>query len=114
MFDGRFVREEFKGEFMGQPFIGVSFTGYDNIRQKYNSVWIDDMSTTMVTSEGTSSADGKAITFEGTYSCAMTGESHKASKQIIRILSHDKHVFEMHDPTLGDKSKTLEITYTRR
>ena len=31
---GRFVREEFRGEFMGKPFHGLSFTGYDNIKQK--------------------------------------------------------------------------------
>src|SRR5215207_815100 len=32
---GRFVQQEFSGEFMGQPFHGISFTGYDNVRQKY-------------------------------------------------------------------------------
>jgi hypothetical protein len=45
----RFLQQEFSGEFMGKPFRGISFTGYDNIREKYRSVWIDDMSTTMVT-----------------------------------------------------------------
>ncbi len=111
---GRFVQQEFSGEFMGKPFRGMSFTGYDNVRQKYRSVWIDDMSTTMVTSEGDADTGGKVITFGGNYACAMTGEKHKETKQIYRIVSHDKHVFEMHDPTRGDNSKTMEITYTRK
>jgi len=109
---GRFVRQEFKGEFMGKPFRGLSFTGYDNVKQKYNNVWIDDMSTTMFTSEG--EASGKVLTFEGSYACAMTGEKDKAAKQIYRIISPDKHVFEMHDPSKGANSKTMEITYTRK
>ena len=50
--NGRFVQPEFTGEFMGKPFRGVSLTGYDNTKQKYNSVWIDDMHTSMFTSEG--------------------------------------------------------------
>jgi hypothetical protein len=110
----RFVQQDFSGEFMGKPFRGISFTGYDNVRQKYRSVWIDDMSTTMVTSEGDADPEGKVISFGGTYACAMTGEKDKATRQIYRILSRDKHVFEMHDPARGEDSKTLEITYTRK
>jgi len=109
----RFVQQEFNGEFMGKPFHGLSFTGYDNVRQKYRSVWIDDMSTTMVTSEGDADADGKVITLGGNYACAMTGEKNKATTQIYRVLSPDKHVFEMYDPAQGN-SKTMEITYTRK
>jgi Protein of unknown function (DUF1579) len=109
----RFVREEFSGEFMGKPFRGISFTGYDNVRQKYRSVWLDDMSTTMITSEGEADSAGKVITLGGDYSCAMSGEGHKTCKQVFRILSRDKHVFEMYDPAQGD-AKTMEITYTRK
>jgi len=54
------------------------------------------------------------ITLEGKYDCPVTGEKDKASKLIYRIISRDKHVFEMHDPSKGDKSKTMEITYTRK
>ena len=111
---GRFVQQEFSGEFMGQPFHGISFTGYDNVREKYRSVWIDDMSTTMVVSEGDADGDGKVITLGGSYACAMTGEKDKTTTQIYRILSHDKHVFEMHDPARGENSKVMEITYIRK
>jgi hypothetical protein len=43
----------------------------------------------------------------------MTGEKNKATTQIYRVLSPDKHVFEMYDPAQGN-SKTMEITYTRK
>lgn len=111
---GRYVQEEFTGEFMGKPFRGISLTGYDNVRQKYRTVWMDDMSTTMVTCEGEADAAGKEFTYKGDYACAMTGEKHKNTKLVSRLVNKDKHVFEMHDPALGENSKVMEITYTRK
>jgi len=111
---GRFVQQEFNGEFMGKPFRGLSFTGYDNTKGKYDSVWIDDMHTAMYTFEGDAAEGGKVITLEGKYDCPLTGEKDKASKEIYRIISRDKHIFEMHDPSKGANSKTMEITYTRK
>jgi Protein of unknown function (DUF1579) len=90
----------------------MGLTGYDNTKQKYNSVWIDDMHTSMFTSEG-EGENGKVITLEGKYDCPMTGRKDLPMKQVILIISKDKHVFEMHDPTRGD-SKIMEITYTRK
>ncbi len=37
VFGGRQVRMDYKGQFMGQPFEGVGFSGYDNVRAKYTS-----------------------------------------------------------------------------
>jgi hypothetical protein len=112
--DGRYVQEEFSGDFMGQPFRGLSLTGYDNVRGKYRSVWVDNMSTTIVTSEGDFDAANKTLTFNGDYACAMTGDKHKQAKMISRIVSKDKHVFEMYDPSQGPNAKVMEITYTRK
>ena len=111
--NGRFVQEEFNGEFMGKPFRGMSLTGYDNFKQKYNTVWVDDMHTSMVTAQGEAENGGKIITLEGKYDCPMTGQKNVTMKQVIRIISPDTHVFEMHDPSKGDHSKMMEITYTR-
>jgi hypothetical protein len=111
---GRFVQEEFKGEFMGKPFTGLSLIGYDNTKQKYNSAWIDDMNTALITTEGEAENGGKVITLEGKMDCPMTGQKDMAMKQVIRVISRDKHIFEMHDPAKGDKSKSMEITYTRK
>lgn len=112
--DGRFVREEFNGEMMGKPFQGMSLTGYDNQKKKYNSFWVDDMSTAIFTSEGTADDGAKVITFNSKMDCPMTGEKDMPVKQVLRIISPDKHVFEMHDPRKGENSKTMEITYTRK
>jgi hypothetical protein len=111
--NGRFVQEEFSGEFMGKPFKGMSLTGYDNTKGKYNNVWVDDMHTSMFTSEGTAENEGKVITLVGKMDCPMTGEKDVAMKQVLRIVSNDKHIFEMHDPRQSPNTKVMEITYTR-
>ena len=111
---GRFVQEDFNAEFMGRPFQGISVTGYDNLKKKYVSSWVDDMSTALFISEGSADVESKVFTFQGTMDDPMTGKKNKPVKYIIRILGPDKHTFEMHDLTLGDKSKTMEMIYTRK
>ena len=112
--NGRFVQQEFSGEFMGKPFRGMSLMGYDNTKEKFNNVWVDDMHTSMFTSEGGAESGNKVITLEGRYDCPLTGQKDLSMKQVIRIVSQDKHVFEMHDPSKGANSKTMEITYSRK
>ena len=112
--NGKFVREEFQGEVMGQPFRGMSFTGYDNAKEKFTNVWMDDMNTAMFTSEGESDSGYKVITFGGSYHCPITNEPNKKFKQVVRILSPQKRVYEMYDLSQGPNVKTMEITYTKK
>jgi hypothetical protein len=111
---GRYVQEEFNGEFMGKPFKGIGLTGYDNLKKKYTSVWVDDMSTQIFATEGTADSGHHVYTFEGKMDDATTGEKDKPMKLIIRMISPKQHVFEMHDVSKGAQSKVMEITYTKK
>jgi hypothetical protein len=111
---GRFLQEEFQGEMMGKPFAGMGLFGYDKFNNKYVSLWIDDMGTGMFTSEGASDGNARVLTLTGKMDDPMTGEKAKPVRLVTRIVSPDKRVFEMHDLNLGDKSKVMEITYTRK
>jgi hypothetical protein len=110
----RFLQEEFKGEFMGKSFQGLGLFGYDNVKQKYVSTWLDDMTTTIFVSEGTADADGKVFTFEGKMSDPMTGEKEKPTRCIVKVTDQNKHTFEMIDLSGGKETKMMEMTYTRR
>jgi hypothetical protein len=110
--NGRFLQQEFHGEMMGKPFNGLSLLGYDNFKQTFNSVWVSDMQTSMFTSEGKGDSGYKVITLEGKSSCAGTGQKDVPIKTVFRVISADKHVFEMFDVTKN--VKTMEITYTRQ
>lgn len=111
---GRFMQEDYSGDFMGKPFNGMGLTGYDNFKKKYVSFWIDDAGTGMFTSEGAADPAGKVFTFQGKMDDAMTGEKDKPMKMILRILNANKRVFEMHDLSKGEKSLCGEMTYTRK
>jgi hypothetical protein len=50
------------------------------------------------------------ITLEGKANCPATGRKDVVMKTVFRLLSQDKHIFEMYD----GNNKTMEITYTRQ
>ncbi len=72
--DGRFVQENVTGEWMGQSFQGLGMIGYDNLKQKYVSSWCDNLSTTLMTAEGTYDAATKTFTFTGECPDPMSGK----------------------------------------
>jgi Protein of unknown function (DUF1579) len=112
---GRYVQQDFTSEMMNQPFSGVGYTGYDNFNKKYVGFWIDNMSTTMTTLEGSTNKDGKAFTLWGKMDEPMTGEKGKKVKYVTKIIDADTHVFEAYDvTTYGDKKPIMQITYTRK
>jgi hypothetical protein len=108
--NGHFLEEEFHGEMMGKPFTGRSLMGYDNIKQTFNSVWVSDMQTSILTSEGKGENGNKVITLEGKSNCPATGQKDIPMKTVFRVISPDKYFFEM----FNDSVKKMEITYTRK
>jgi len=108
--NGHFLEEEVHGEMMGKPFTGRSLMGYDNIKQTFNTVWVSDMQTAIVTSEGKGDKDNKVITLEGKSNCPATGRKDIPLKLVFRVISPDKYVFEM----FNDGAKSMETTYTRK
>ena len=111
--NGHFLEEEFHGEMMGKPFTGRSLMGFDNIKQTFNTVWVSDMQTSILTSEGKGENGNRVITLEGKSSCPASGRTDIPMKTVFRLLSPDKHIFEMYDGSKGN-AKTMEITYTRK
>lgn len=108
--NGRFLEEEFHGEMMGKPFTGRTLMGYDNIKQTFNTVWVSDMQTSIFTSEGKGENGNKVITLEGKANCPATGRKDIPMKTVYRVISPDRHVFEM----FNDGVRTMEITYSRK
>src|SRR5216683_6542372 len=48
----RYVEMRYTGTFMGQPFSGLGYQGYDNVTGNYVGTWMDTASTGMMTSSG--------------------------------------------------------------
>lgn len=111
---GRFVSEEVTGDMGGMPFHGLGLTGYDNYKQKFFNILMDEMSTTYMISAGAVDSSGKIITMTGTYEDYLTGGKVKLFKMVTRIINADKHINEMYDSSAdGKEYKTFEATYNR-
>jgi hypothetical protein len=112
--DGRWLEQHFTGNFMGMPFTGVGYTGYDNIKKKYVGSWIDSMTTSMMVSSGTAEGDGKSFTFTSTMDDPMTGKSSPV-KEKVTVVDDDHHTLEMWGAGPDGKMfKMMEIAYTRK
>ena len=110
----RYVQENFEGTFMGQPFSGIGYTGYDNITKKYTGTWMDSASTATMNMTGKAEADGKVMKFSGTMNDPMTGKACKLTSKVT-VADSDHHTMEMWGPDPSGKVyKMMEITYTRK
>jgi hypothetical protein len=111
---GRYLEQRYKGDMAGMAFEGVGYSGYDNVKKQYWGTWMDNMSTAMMTSTGSASADGKSWEFTATMSDPMTGKDSTA-KEKITVIDADHHTMEMWVPGPDGKMfKNMEINYSRK
>jgi len=113
VFGGRQLRMDFTGQFMGQPFEGSGYSGYDNTRGKYTSTWTDNMSTGVMMSLGDYDAATKTYTYRGDMPDPMNKGKTIPIRETVRVVDADHHVMEMYEPKDGKEVKTMMIEYTR-
>ncbi len=111
--DGHYLQQLYTGDMMGIPFSGINLLGYDNHARKYESVWLDSMSTAIYYFVGTASADGRTITQECRYDDPVRGPSVWLC--VTRIKDENTLEFEMFlTPKGGKKEKMMEMTIARK
>ena len=114
---GRYVLEKIRGSSGtegGTPFEGMGVFGYDNLKQKYVAMWIDNMTTGLATFEGTCDASGKVFTLLGQDTDPMTGKPMKV-RSVLRIVDENKWVSETYiEGPDGKEFRAVELTYTRK
>lgn len=112
---GRYQVSNFKGNLMGQPFEGVSTTGYDNTKKVYTNTWIENMGTSMMSMEGTWNDASKAISFKGKTICAGNGQEMDV-RETYQIIDDNTHILTMYGPDMqtGKEYKNMEIKLTRK
>ncbi len=112
--DGRFVADKFEGDFGGMKFTGLGLTGYDNQKKKYVGMWVDSMSTALMTVEGTYDADTKTLTQTGKHYCPEC-KAIVEMRDVTRIVDNDTIEQKMYRTPPGQKETLgMEITYTRK
>lgn len=63
--DGMFLHTRFKGEMLGETFIGVGYETWDEARQKYSGVWMDSRQPEIMSYEGDWDESGNVLTVHG-------------------------------------------------
>ncbi len=110
---GRFIKQEFKGNWAGQKFEGMGFCGYDKVKKEYNSIWMDDMMTGIFKSTGQYDAATKTIKESGSASCPMTGEQDKWFRSEFKIGKDELTYTMWAKDEAGKEFMTMAMTYTR-
>lgn len=100
------------GKMKDMDFKGVATEGYDNVKKKFVSSWIDNMGTGIMISEGTYDAATKTLTSHT--ECEMMPGMKTKIRQVLKITDKDHRTFEFYEDRGGTEVKTMEIKYTRK
>lgn len=109
---GFWLTEDFRGDFQGQKFLGRATTGYDPLKKKYVSTWVDSMSPSLLVLEGGFDKDGKTFT--------ETGEGPGADgklaklKNVYEFPDKDTIIFTMYGAKDGKDEQMMKLTYKRK
>lgn len=110
---GRFLKQVVTGTHMGEPFEGINITGYDNVKGEYNSVWVDNVSTGMMTSSSQYDPVTKTFSEKGSFSCPMM-QGPISFRGSIALISSDQYTYSMFSQDKeGKEYKMMEIVYTK-
>ncbi|MGO8928920.1 MAG: DUF1579 domain-containing protein [Limisphaerales bacterium] len=118
---GRYVQAEHSGKMqmpgadgrmMDTEFKGMEITGYDNVKKKFASSWVDNMGTGIMQSEGTYDPATKTLTYTAEYEM-MPGMKTKM-RELLKIIDSDHHTMEYYEDRGGKEVKVMEIAYTRQ
>jgi hypothetical protein len=111
---GRYVEQQFEGEFMGEPWRGIGYTGYDNIQKKFVSVWMDTAGTGMMFLTSAPDKSGKTISGSARIWDPLSEKPLPVESKIV-ITDADHHSFELWGKAPnGALMKLMEIQYTRK
>jgi hypothetical protein len=111
--DGRYLSDTTDGSFMNMPFKGMGMTGYDNLKKKYVSTWVDNMGTGISYAEGTYDAASKTFTYSGQSPDVMAGK-YVPSRMTEKWTDADHWTMQMFAPGAdGKEMMQMQIDYAR-
>lgn len=113
---GRYQVSNHKGTMMGQPFEGMSITGYDNAKKMFKSTWIDNMGTGIMMMEGPWDEASKTMTLTGKCVDPGRGDGKEMEvREVFKIIDDKNQLMEMYGPGPdGKEYKMMEIKLTKK
>ena len=110
--DGRYIFQEYAGDSPMGPFEGGGLLAYDNLKKKYQGIWIDSMSTGIMYTEG-DRKDGKVVS-TGYMPDPMSGKFIPV-RTTEHMPDNNTIIMEMFQPGPdGAEYRSMKITYKRQ
>lgn len=111
---GRFLEQRQEGSHLGKPTSGIGYVGFDNAKGRYVSLWLDDLSTAIMRTEGPPDPSGKAIRTRGMINDSATGKPLRI-EEVMTLVGPDRFTYEAWvAPSGGKLVRVMEIVYSRR
>ncbi len=106
------LRQDYDGEAGGVPFKGVGYVAFNKGSGKYESVWMDTMSTGMAWMNGESIEKGKGWEYKGHW--FGPGGMKVNARLVLKLQGDDKQTMEYYMDMGQGEMKSVEIVYTRQ
>jgi Protein of unknown function (DUF1579) len=100
------------GKMKNVQFKGIGIDGYDNVKKKFVSSWVDNMGTGIAFSEGTYDPAAKTFTYNTELELVPGMKSN--AREVVKIVDKDHHIFEWYETQGGQEKKIMEIAYERK
>lgn len=112
---GRYLKNESKGKAMGMNYEGLGFIGYNNVAKRYETTWMDNMSTAMMHGSGNFDPATQTLSDSGEFSCPLKKEPQKFRSE-WKMVDKNSMIFSMWMPdrTTGKEFRSMELTYRRK
>jgi hypothetical protein len=112
--DGRYVKCEVVGDMGGMAFLGSGVYAYDNVAKTFQTSWIDNCGSGIMTGTGERSSDGKTLTWTCQFNCPVM-KKLTTMREVEKRTGKDSMTLEMYGPDkTGKEFKMMEILYTRK
>ena len=107
---GRWQEQVFSGSLENRPFVGYGLTGYDNGKQEFTHIWLDNYGTGATVASGKLSDDKRTLTFNGTMEM---GDTKMPFTSTLTIESENKATYSMTGNMDGKDTPIIELVYER-
>lgn len=108
---GKMQMPDQTGKMKDMEFKGMGVEGYDNVKKKFVSSWIDNMGTGIQFSDGTYDPATKTLTY--TSEIEMMPGMKMPVREVLKLTDKDHMMLEWYETHGGQEKKTMEIAYTR-
>ncbi len=112
IFDGKFMGQEYRGEFMGVPFEGLGVYAYSTMTGMYQYCWFDSFGTHLYYAEGEAGDDGDTLVFHGKEPNPEGGDMVDFRDDFVWA-SDDEYTMTRTYKTPDGEFEGFHITFTR-